>query len=94
MLADCFHVSSRRANCIQQLSMWDHVRTRTMPAVVMAMVLGSQCSSLQGLFIIATDVGLAGVEIAVLAAMTRLTYLEVSCGPNARIAQVPSGSCV
>jgi len=50
-----------------------------MPVAVTATVLGSQCSSLQLLHLGAPDVGLTGVEIAVLAAMTRLTSLEV-CG--------------
>ncbi len=72
-------MSSRRADCIRQLDVCDHMRSQTIPAALTAVVLGSQCRSVESLFLIATDVGLAGVDIAVLAAMTRLTRLEV-CG--------------
>ena len=48
-----------------------------MPAAVTAILLGSQCGSLQSVYLRAPDVGLAGVEIAVLAALTRLTSLSV-----------------
>ena len=56
-----------------------------MPAVVTAIVLGSQCRSLQSAYLVAPDVGLTGVEIAVLAAMTRLTSLEVRGGLNRQL---------
>ena len=65
---------------MRQLSIWDSMRTATIPAAVTAVVLGSQCSSVRTLFLNASDVGLADVDIAILAAMTRLTRLEVSCG--------------
>ena len=48
-----------------------------MPTAATATIFGSQCSSLVELRIAATDVGLAGTEIATLAVLTRLTLLEV-----------------
>lgn len=51
-----------------------------MPAVVAATIFGSQCSSLLSLSIQIPLVSLAGAdEITALAALTRLTHLEV-CG--------------
>ena len=67
----------------------------TLPAVVMATIIGSQVSSLVSLSIQAPVVGLDGDGIAALVALTQLTYLEVrggrvgSCDP----AQV-SSACV
>ena len=53
----------------------------TMPAAVTTMIVGSQCDSLTRLSISASDVGLAGQDIAALTALTRLTCLEVCKGP-------------
>ena len=48
-----------------------------MPAVVIAAIFGSQCSSLIRLQIAAVNVGLAGPEMAALAVLTRLRQLQV-----------------
>ncbi len=55
----------------------DSILTETMPAAVTAAVIGSQCGSLERLYIKPPDVGLAGYEIAALAVLTRLTCLQV-----------------
>jgi len=73
-------VLCRRANCIQQLRIEDSILVGTMPAVIAATILGSQCSSLEVLHIKPESVGMAGTGIAALAALTRLRCLEVRVG--------------
>ena len=51
--------------------------TATVPAVVAATMFGSQCGSLLSLSIMVPTVGLEGDGITALAALTRLTYLDV-----------------
>ena len=70
-------MAHRRANCIRKLFIQDELVIGSLPAVVMAAVLGSQCSSLEGLYLHAADVSLAGQDIAALAVLTRLTMLQV-----------------
>lgn len=62
---------------MRSLCVEDGVRDLTMPAVVTAIILGSQCGSLLTLSIEAPAVGLAGASVAALAALTRLRDLKV-----------------
>ena len=62
---------------MRRLQLSDWLDTQTMPTAVTATMLGSQCGSLLELHIVAPDVGLAGPNIAILAALTRLTFLDV-----------------
>jgi len=55
----------------------DGLNIESMPTAVTATILGSQCGSLVELDIWAPDVGMAGPNIAALAALTRLTRLDV-----------------
>jgi len=69
---------------VQQLLItegWSSDFTDRLPAVVMASICGSQCSSLLALCITPQDVGLGGSDITALAALTRLTYLMVRMLP-------------
>ena len=70
----------RHANCVRELLItdgWESEFTNLMPAVVMATICGSQCSSLLALCLTQEDVGLGGPDIIALAALTRLRYLVV-----------------
>ena len=67
----------RRSNCVLRLALIDLVKVEVMPTAVTATVLGSQCSSLLELELRAPNVGMAGPKIAALAALTRLTRLDV-----------------
>ena len=51
--------------------------TPLLPAAVAETIIGSQCSSLWALCIMAEDVGLRGSDMTVLAALTRLRCLKV-----------------
>ena len=62
---------------MQQLAIDDLSLNNTLPAVATATIMGSQCSSLISLSIMAPVVGLEGEGIAALVALTRLTQLEV-----------------
>ncbi len=62
---------------MRNLSIEDSKLVGTMPPVVTATALGSQAGSLQMLRFKAETVGFTGVEIAALAALTRLWCLEV-----------------
>ena len=70
-------VACRRANCIRELYIQDGLVTGTMPAAVMAAVLGSQCSSPERLYMHAAHVCLADQDIAALAVLTGLKSLQV-----------------
>ena len=74
-------VPSRRPNCVRRLHIDPMMLYPAMPAAVTTMIVGSQCGSLQQLFIAARDVGLAGQNIAALAALMRLRCLEVCIRP-------------
>ncbi len=84
-------MARRRANCIRKLFIQDELVIGTLPAAVMAAVLGSQCSSLEGLYVHAADVSLAGQDIAALAVLTRLTMLQVhaTCFNATRLHEFP-----
>ncbi len=69
--------SRRRGDCVRNLSIEDSKLVGTMPPVVTATALGSQSGSLEMLHLKAESVGFTGVEIAALAALTRLQCLEV-----------------
>ena len=56
------------------------------PAGVTAVMLSSQCRSLQTLRIAPADVALEGINIAALAVLTRLRTLEVCTGLHSAIA--------
>ncbi len=60
-----------------RLKLTDLVYVEVMPTAVTATILGSQCSSLLELELVAPIVGMAGPNIAALAALTRLTRLDV-----------------
>ena len=63
---------------MQRLSLYGWTTTEIMPALVTGIMLASQCSSLLELDIVAPAVGLAGPEIAAVAALTRLRRLQVT----------------
>ena len=67
----------RRPNCVQRMMLRTARECEVMPAVTTAMIMGSQCSSLRELCVEVNGVGLDGVEVAALAALTRLHKLEV-----------------
>jgi len=62
---------------VRRLTMHDLRYTETMPAALAASMLSSQCSSLLELDMVSPVVGLAGPSVAALAALTRLTFLDV-----------------
>ena len=62
---------------MRRLTLYDELYTETMPAALTASMLSSQCGSLVELDVAAPVVGLAGPNVAILAALTRLTLLEV-----------------
>ena len=70
---------SRRANCIHELAINDSHFDNVLPAVVTATIFGSQCSSLTALYLVPAVVGLAGAEIAAVAALTQLRFFKVRC---------------
>ena len=81
-------MSCRRPNCVRQLTIDDSSQNNTLPAVAAATIVGSQCSSLVSLSIVAPVMGLEGEGIASLVALTRLTHLEVrSCSARSQTAQ-------
>ena len=90
--SDCCCIAHRRANCIRKLFIQDELVIGSLPAAVMTAVLGSQCSSLEGLYLHAADVSLAGQDIAVLAVLTRLSMLQVhdTCFNPTRLHEFPN----
>lgn len=70
-------MASRRTNCVRRLILFDKLYTETMPAALAASMFSSQCGSLLELDMVAPTVGLAGSHVATLAALTRLTLLDV-----------------
>ena len=77
-------MSSGRAGCVRQLFIsngWSFDQTNDgaapLPAAVTRIILGSQCSSLLALCIMAEDVGLRGSDMTALAGLTRLRCLKV-----------------
>lgn len=59
------------------LRLGEWLLVETMPTAVTATILGSQCNSLLQLELVAPSVGMAGPNIAALAALTRLAHLDV-----------------
>ena len=62
------------------MELGDSDRTKALPVVTTATILGSQCGSLRVLRVEAPRVGLSSVEIAALSALTKLERLEVVVG--------------
>ena len=73
--------SRRRPNCMRRLLIEDFALNGTLPTFVTATIVGSQCSSLVSLSLVAPAVGLEGSGISALVALTQLTDLQVRSGP-------------
>ena len=88
-------LSSRRANCVQQLGIEEEYLYDgdTVPAVVAASIFGSQGGSLLSLSLLVPTVSLDGDGIACLAALTRLTRLEVPSAPSVVIRDAQRYQC-